>query len=320
MLQSTIYNDDVRNKIRQSEQNRLSGQTTSIQETVTESKFRSFYYGFRERFGVFWNRLVHKGVATNEWATGTPEVRAQIEQTYINAVCAEQTVFSIINQNGKKDFQQAASKGHTPSRFHIRFMEFCDEAVPLKSFCIDDRVKKWLENEARKGSLEAFYILGKLCQCDNQNDGSRYVKYWVDGDDYERECFEKAAENGHVPSQYELGCWFEAHSYDCPTTYEEDQAQKWMIKAAEAGFLPAQLRLAQFYTEGICARIDPAEAFKWYRKAAEQGDERAQYIVGDCYCEGRGVEQDIEKAIEWFRKSSGYQRSRWALEELGAEI
>ena len=86
------------------------------------------------------------------------------------------------------------------------------------------------------------------------------------------------------------------------------------------GFLPAQLKLGSFFSEGRCARIDHEEAFKWYLKAAEQGNERAQYEVGHRYCEGIGVERDIDNAIKWFRKSSSYQRSKWALEELGADI
>ncbi|MBO4878060.1 MAG: sel1 repeat family protein [Ruminococcus sp.] len=320
MLLSTIYSDDVRDKIRKSEQIRRSEQTKSLQDAVTESSFRSFWYGFLEKMGIVWNRVAHNGVATNEWATGSDAVKAEIESIYLSGIIAEQTVFSIINQVGKADFQKAAAKGHPASRFHVRFMEYCDEAVPLRSFCIDDRVKKWLENEARKGSLEALYLLGKLCQCMDQSEGSRFVKYWVEGDDYERECFEKAAENGHVPAQYELGCWFEAHLADSWSTYESDFAMKWVLKAAEAGFLPAQLKLGSFFSEGRCARIDHEEAFKWYLKAAEQGNERAQYEVGHRYCEGIGVERDIDNAIKWFRKSSSYQRSKWALEELGADI
>ena len=75
----------------------------------------------------------------------------------------------------------------------------------------------------------------------------------------------------------------------------EVKAVKWIRKAAEQGFAPAQLGLGNFYDEGIGVEKDEVEAVKWYRKAAEQGDAAAQFAqmeLGQCYGEGIGVEKD----------------------------
>lgn len=250
-------------------------------------------------------------------AAGTSE---EAENLYRQGIYAEKNAFGLIGQRGKEYFVQAAAKGHAASSFHLRFAEYCAAAVPYKGFCSDDRVKAWLEAEAQKGNVEACYILGKLCQCDLRSDGSRLVRYWVNDENYERDCFLKAAENGHVPAQYELGCWYETHSSACDDTDCSGEACKWMTKAAEAGFLPAQTRLAAYFSTGDLVSRDEEESFRWYYKAAMQEDEAAQYEVAECYREGCGVEPDIDKAVEWYIRSKNYQKSKWALEELGVEV
>ena len=51
---------------------------------------------------------------------------------------------------------------------------------------------------------------------------------------------------------------------------------KWYRKAAEQGQVDAQYNLGSFYRKGWGVPKDYAEAVKWYRKAAEQGDEDAK--------------------------------------------
>ena len=45
---------------------------------------------------------------------------------------------------------------------------------------------------------------------------------------------------------------------------------------------------------------DYAEAVKWWRKAAEQGYVLAQLNLGTSYAEGQGVAQDYVSAHMWF--------------------
>lgn len=63
-------------------------------------------------------------------------------------------------------------------------------------------------------------------------------------------------------------------------------------KAAEAGYAPAQVRLASALDD---AQQDE-EAVQWYRKATEQGSVAGEYGLGMMYLKGEGIAKDNEKA------------------------
>lgn len=101
---------------------------------------------------------------------------------------------------------------------------------------------------------------------------------------------EKAGNQGHVLSQYHLGCL-----YDNGGTVAKDPrlAVHWYRKAAEAGYAQAQCNLANRLLhgeEGVPS--DPQQAIAWYRKSAAQGRAEAQCNLGYCYFNGRGVDLD----------------------------
>jgi hypothetical protein len=77
-------------------------------------------------------------------------------------------------------------------------------------------------------------------------------------------------------------------------------ASKWYRRAAEQGHVSSQYNLALniFYGQGILQ--DYTEAVRWYRKAAEQGFAEAQYNLGFMYEKGMGVPQDYVQAHKWF--------------------
>mgnify|MGYP006343379143 CR=1 FL=1 len=113
--------------------------------------------------------------------------------------------------------------------------------------------------------------------------------------------YRKAAEQGNVAAQYNLGV-----CYKIGLGVQQDYAEavKWYRKAAEQGLADAQYNLGYCYEAGQGVSQDYAEAVKWYRKAAEQGHARAQYSLGVCYVNGRGVQQDYAEAVKWFRKAA----------------
>ena len=285
-----------------------SGNGSGLRESIRDINDR--LWDFRQRvadFGIL--GVLHADKTTEE-----------SEKLYLKGIYAERTAYSLIHQKGREYFAQAAALGHGPSRFHVRFAEFCDATIPYKGLCNDDSVKNWLEYEAERGFNEALYIIGKLCQCDIRSETARLVKYWVRDDGYARGILQIAADRGHIPATFELGCWFETFSYEYDIPDAAIQAVKWVTKAAETGFMPAQAKLGEFYTKGDLAPKDPKRAFHWYQLAATQGDVFSQYTVAECYRDGIGVEQNLDKAIEWYRKSKSYNKSRWALEELGVEV
>ena len=69
-------------------------------------------------------------------------------------------------------------------------------------------------------------------------------------------------------------------------------AMSYYRKAAEAGYIPAQLRLAFLldYSE------ENEEAIKWYRTAAESGDAQAEFGLARMYASGDGLEKNVEEA------------------------
>ena len=91
---------------------------------------------------------------------------------------------------------------------------------------------------------------------------------------------------------------------------------KWIRKAAEKGFAPAQSNLGLCYDKGIGVQKDDAEAAKWYLKAAEKGDLAAQNNLGFCYEKGLGVKKDASKAVHWYMRAS-QQGDSLALTNLG---
>ena len=71
-------------------------------------------------------------------------------------------------------------------------------------------------------------------------------------------------------------------------------------KAAEAGHVPAQNRLA--YLLNISEQNE--EALEWYRKAAASGDAEAEYHLAGMYAEGDGTPQDLGQALRLFTLSA----------------
>ena len=111
----------------------------------------------------------------------------------------------------------------------------------------------------------------------------------------------RAAENGDVEAQYELG---NMYSFGIRVAKDDSEAAKWYRKAAEQGNVVAQRFLGYAYSNGEGVTQDKIEAIKWYRKAAEQGDDVAQRNLAIIYSRGEGVTQNYSEAIKWYRKAA----------------
>lgn len=216
----------------------------------------------------------------------------------------------------KNYFQKAAEKGNTESLFHINYYMKSDYAR-----------KSFLESEVKNDNTEAQFLLGEYYR-----NKKHYSEREHESDDqFAKPLLEKAALKGHIPAQYELGRWY-ANNYKSSLetvigswTYHKyypvndyENAIKWIRKAADAGFPPAQMKLGYYYTEGKGVQKDLKQAFDWYLKAAMQGYDEATYEIGKRYHKGIGVVQDLNKAIEWYKKSNAYL-AKSALKNLGVK-
>ena len=84
-------------------------------------------------------------------------------------------------------------------------------------------------------------------------------------------------------------------------TQNDKLALEWFRKAADQGHVRAQTNLGVIYATGRGVARDDVEAAKWYAKAAEQGYPKAQYALARDYEAGRGVAQDIVEAHKWYQ-------------------
>lgn len=98
-----------------------------------------------------------------------------------------------------------------------------------------------------------------------------------------------------------------------PLDYGE--AMHWMRKAAENGYRQAQVNLGSMYRDGQGTPQNYGEAMYWYRKAADQGSAVAEGMIGRLYFHGSGVIRDYTEAATWFRRGAeeGVPVAQWDL-------
>jgi uncharacterized protein len=76
------------------------------------------------------------------------------------------------------------------------------------------------------------------------------------------------------------------------------EAARWFRKAAEQGHVDAQYNLGDAYYYGQGVPQDYAEAAWWYRKAAEQGHASAQHDLGYLHYYGQGSPSGLRRSCE----------------------
>jgi TPR repeat protein len=149
-----------------------------------------------------------------------------------------------------------------------------------------------------------------------------------------KEWFSKSANNGYAPAQYELAAIYAEHVEKARNDKSEDEklqasleesksqkgkqgesgslnldtaksdAIKWYLKAAEQGWVRAQVALGRAYKWGDFSTSDPVQAVKWYEIAAKNGHGRAQLELAEMFYGGVWVEKDDNKALMWFRAAA----------------
>ena len=140
--------------------------------------------------------------------------------------------------------------------------------------------------------------------------------------------YRKAAGQGHVKAQYNLGVIYD-RGYGL-AAYEVTEsrpirpldsfpdpggAAPWYRKAADQGHAKAQYSLGVLYDRGDGVSQDLVQAAIWYRKAADRGHAKAQYNLGVMYTLGQGVSQDLVQAAIWYRKAAdrGHAKAQYNL-------
>ncbi|MEJ8728733.1 MobP3 family relaxase [Flintibacter sp. HCN-6482] len=128
-------------------------------------------------------------------------------------------------------------------------------------------------------------------------------KCWRDGrgvlpDDQQAELwFQRAAEAGYNFAQYALGKLLQSQK-------RMDEAVSWYGKAAAQGNSRAAYRLGKLYLEGESVPKDVPKAMAYLTESAQQGNQYAQYTLGKLYLAGQDVKQDREQAWAYFYESA----------------
>lgn len=115
----------------------------------------------------------------------------------------------------------------------------------------------------------------------------------------------KAAEQGYVAAQLGMGKMYLANARTGPIPNYGD-ADRWLRLAAIQGDAEAQFWLGAAYERGLFGAIDYREALKWLRKAVAQGLPDAQYSLGGMYEAGEGVPESDEVAARWYRRAADH--------------
>jgi TPR repeat protein len=128
----------------------------------------------------------------------------------------------------------------------------------------------------------------------------------------------------NVRAQYALGG---AYYNGNGTRRDPAEGARWLRRAAEQGYAPAQCDLGVMHSKGAGVEQDYQETVKWFLKAAEQGDALAQHNLGSLYAKGftwkdlgffnrtrhafASATRDYVEAYKWFTLAAknGHSRS-----------
>ena len=87
-------------------------------------------------------------------------------------------------------------------------------------------------------------------------------------------------------------------------------ADNLLRQAAEAGYAPAQVSLAQAYEHGRFGEGRMADALEWYKRIALQGNADAKFTVGYIYASSGKVPRDYAEAAKWYAMGADQNRNR----------
>ena len=122
------------------------------------------------------------------------------------------------------------------------------------------------------------------------------------------------AQLGDAQSQFYLGVLYDTGPE--PVGKDDAKAFQWFEKAAGQGHVNAQFNLGNAYMHGRGTQKDLKQAVHWWRQAAEAGSASAQFNLALQYYRGGGVEKNWDKAVEYFNlaASNGHSKAKQLLE------
>ena len=220
--------------------------------------------------------------------------------------------------------KNAAERGDAKAQVQLGKLYKDNEVDPEKK---PSTASRWFREAAKQGNVDGLY----------------YAAMDEDDDEKKLEMLRKSAELGHALASFELA---EHLAYSREKPEDQEEARKWLLKAAEMGNVDAYRALGKAYEgRGLFEfKKNLSKSKEWYQKAAEQGDEyaqdqikeieeteqviraaeqgdaKAQIQLGEMYRYGQsGLEENKAQAIELFRKAAD-QKNAEGLYRLATEM
>jgi len=152
-----------------------------------------------------------------------------------------------------------------------------------------DKARELMKAAADSGNPSAEFNYGQMLISDQP--GSEGLKKALP-------YMHSSAEAGIADAQFALA---QIYAYGVGSTEPDlDEARKWMIRAARAGFDTAQLDIAVWLIDGVGAKPDYDSGFGWMRRAANGGNIMAQNRIAYLYINAIGTRPDPIEAAKWY--------------------
>lgn len=224
---------------------------------------------------------------------GDADAQNELGECYYRGLGVEESKTEAV-----KWWQKAADQGHADAQ--IRLGDFYVDSNKTESEKWYNLGLEQYRKLATQGNADALIKLGNCYYYGSGVEESETeAKKWYN---LALAQYRKLAAQGNADAQIKLA---ECYEYGNNGVEESDsEAAKWYRKAAEQGNVQAQYQLGAAYNIGSGVEESEIEAMKWYLKAAEQGHAEAQYMHGEDYYHGSGVEQSDIEAVKWYRKAA----------------
>jgi len=154
---------------------------------------------------------------------------------------------------------------------------------------------------AENGSVKAQFRIGKLYWLGapgvavDREEGRRYLAMAAANGDDEAAAYLAEGGAGSGPlAQADLAL----------AAGDAEEAARILTRAAEAGDIRAQTRLAWCFEAGRGVERDLARAASWFGRAADGGDAEAMYALAVMLATGAGREMDAEASRGWLERSA----------------
>lgn len=161
---------------------------------------------------------------------------------------------------------------------------------------------KWFQKAAEQGSFRANNNLGN-CYFNGNGVPQNYVKAFGH--------YLKAAETGYDIAQYNLGkcLLISSEAYSVAQRMKggssgKGNAEIWFTAAADQGYAPAMMKLAELYLGKSLGETNVFKAMEYLTKAAEKGNTEAWMKLAEIYIDGEHINRNEVKAVEFLTKAA----------------